>query len=62
MLPFRRQKKRPEPQIALTTRTPSVAHDSVRPNWFRKLAISEIPADTLETMGLKLPASHRDIA
>jgi len=30
--------------------------------WFRNLAISQIVADTMEEMGLKLPPSHVDIA
>ncbi len=30
--------------------------------WFRNLAISEIVADTMDDMGLKLPAPHVDIA
>jgi PPK2 family polyphosphate:nucleotide phosphotransferase len=30
--------------------------------WFRNLAISQIIADTMEDMGLKLPQSHVDIA
>ena len=30
--------------------------------WFRNLAVSQIVADTMEGMGLKLPPSHVDIA
>jgi hypothetical protein len=30
--------------------------------WFRNLTISEIVADTLEDMGLKLPSTQKDIA
>lgn len=30
--------------------------------WFRNLAISQIVADTMEDMGLKLPPSHVDLA
>ena len=29
--------------------------------WFRDLAISEIIADTLDDMGLKLPSTHVDM-
>ena len=30
--------------------------------WFRNLAVSQIIADTMDEMGLKLPAAHIDIA
>jgi Polyphosphate kinase 2 (PPK2) len=30
--------------------------------WFRNLAISQIIADTMDEMGLKLPPTHVDIA
>ena len=30
--------------------------------WFRNLAVSQIIADTMDEMGLKLPPTHVDIA
>ena len=30
--------------------------------WFRNLAVSQIIADTMDDMGLKLPPTHVDIA
>jgi hypothetical protein len=35
---------------------------SVNHKWFRNLSISQIIADTMDEMGLKLPPSHVDIA
>jgi hypothetical protein len=40
----------------------AMVRDPVQSKWFRNLAISEILADTLEDMDLKLPPAEVDIA